>query len=81
MGKKAIGEHAVISYDGDPVAAGDALRTPTGRTYGVLSVRVQQGGRHRGRQFVEAVVLDPVEVKPGTKVHPLVWYSRDKKRP
>lgn len=73
------GDEVTISYDGEQVLPGHALQTPTGRSYGVLHVRVQERGKHRGRQFVRAIVLDePPE--PGTKVHPLIWYSRDKKR-
>ena len=79
MSRAAPGDEVTISYDGDPVAAGDALRTPTGRTYGVMGVRVQTTGKHRGRQFVRAVVLDEAPA-PTTKIHPLVWYSRDRKR-
>lgn len=75
---KQPGETATISYDGDTVSPGDTLRTPTGRTYGVLSVRVQQRGKHVGRQFVTAVVLDGLP-PTSTKTHLLIWYSRDKK--
>lgn len=79
MSRAAAGDEVTISYDGNPVAPGDALRTPTGRSYGVLSVRVQERGKHRGRQFVTAVVLDE-PLTAATKVHPLIWHSRDAKR-
>lgn len=73
---KQPGEECTISYDGDVVAPGDALRTPTGRAYGVISVRVQTRGKHTGRQFVRCVVLD--ELSAATRVHPLVWYKRER---
>ena len=62
------------------VAVGDFIRTPSGRTYRVETVRVQQRGIHTGRKHIGALVLDPAntEEQPSEDdvVHPLHWYSR-----
>lgn len=68
-----------IYYDGwHEMAEGEALRTPTGRTYVVVANRIQQRGKHVGRQHLRCLVVDQVE--PGTAVFPLVWYRRQKRR-
>lgn len=71
---------AVVSIHVDsiaPVAQGDAIRTPTGRTYLVLGGRVQQRGKHRGRQHLRLLVVD--EAPPQAVVHHIVWYPRKRK--
>lgn len=72
---------AVVSiyYDGATILVGEALQTPTGRTYLVLERRVQAKGKHLGRQHLRCVV--GAEVEPGTKVLKLRWYKRDRKGP
>lgn len=60
------------------VAVGDAIRTESGRTYGVLAVRVQARGKHRGRQHLVCAVVD--EIDPCTTVHLIRWYKR-RRRP
>lgn len=72
------GEHAWLYYDGAaPVAAGDYIRTGTGRTYLVQTVRVQQKGKHTGRQHLSTVVMAPDhEPEPDATVHPIRWYRR-----
>lgn len=75
----AAGSVVGIYYDGRHVMAeGEALRTPTGRTYVVVSNRVQARGRHAGRQHLRCLVVDHVD--PGTQVFPLVWYRRGRGR-
>lgn len=39
------------------VEVGDVIETDTGRRYGVVAVRVQAKGKHRGRQHLRVVVL------------------------
>lgn len=75
---KAPGEPAALTYDSArPVEPGDYIRTPTGRTYLVTSVRVQARGRHAGRQHLATVVMAPDHVvEPDATVHPLHWYRR-----
>lgn len=64
-----------IYYDGVHVMAeGEALRTPTGRTYLVVANRIQVTGKHRRRQHLRCLVVDSVD--PGTAVFPLHWYRR-----
>lgn len=78
MSAAPVGALVRIFYDGRPVAAGDALRTPTGRTYVVASVRVQSRGRHAGRQHLACLVArEPPE---DARVLPLYWYPREKRR-
>ncbi len=73
-----VGAVVQIFYDGRPLAPGDALRTPTGRTYEVVSVRVQERGRHVGRQHLACLVA--AEPPLDAKVLPLRWYRRRRRR-
>ena len=73
-----VGAVVRIFYDGRQVAPGDALRTPTGRTYVVASVRVQARGRHVGRQHLACLVAR--EAPPDAKILPLRWYARGRRR-
>jgi hypothetical protein len=59
------------------VAIGDIIETRSGRRYGVVSVRVQERGKHAGRQHLRAVVLAEggLEHSPGA-VHRIRWYRR-----
>lgn len=70
-----------IFYDGPELAPGHFLRTPTGRTYRVVSVRVQRRGRHLGRQHLACLVTGPrsgptVRDHAEGRIHPLFWYPR-----
>jgi hypothetical protein len=71
-----------IYYDGSTeLDQGDALRTPTGRLYVVAHVRVQQRGKHAGRQHLRCAVFSPgTMAPPGTRVFPLHWYSRNPRK-
>lgn len=69
------GSFVKITYDGDALHEGDALVTPSGRSYGVVSVRVQTRGKHAGRQHCRLLVLDE---RPTERVFPLVWNPRPK---
>lgn len=67
-----------IYYDGRDVKMGDALQTPTGRTYIVIDKRTQKRGAHVGRQHLAclvATVPPPCE----TPIVPLFWYRRGKR--
>jgi len=75
MAAAPAGATCVISYDGDPIATGDALVTPTGRTYIVIGVRVQAKGKHAGRQFVRCIVAEG-PAPAGVRRFPLIWYRR-----
>lgn len=55
----------------------DVIETGTGRRYRVVSVRVQERGRHRGRQHVRALVLAVDDQNPpDARVHRIRWYKR-----
>ena len=41
------------------VAIGDMIETQTGRRYLVVAARVQQRGKHAGRQHLRCVVMSP----------------------
>lgn len=72
---------AVVRFYYDSVVlvrSGDAVQTPTGRIYCVLKVRVQERGKHVGRQHMTAIVAS--EIPSGVRVHRLVWYRRERKR-
>jgi hypothetical protein len=64
-----------LTYDADePVEEGHGLRTQSGRLYFVIEARHVRSGLHPQRYALRAVVQ--VELPPGTRVHPLRWYSR-----
>jgi hypothetical protein len=60
------------------VAEGDYIRTPTGRTYLVQSVRVQERGAHAGRrQHLKTVVMEPGHpFEDDDTIHDIIWYKR-----
>lgn len=62
-----------------PVAIGDIIATRSGRRYGVMAVRVQERGKHAGRQHLRATVLErDGELGGGCVVHRIRWYRRDR---
>ena len=63
-----------IYYDGEPLAPGDYLRTPTGRAYLVAVARVQRRGLHVGRQHLRCLVSSSIPA--GARTLPLFWYPR-----
>lgn len=75
---RAAGGLALLYYDGAaPVSEGDYIRTGTGRMYLVQTVRVQQAGKHTGRQHLITVVMpNDHEPEPDATVHPIRWYRR-----
>ncbi len=77
--KAPIGAEVGIHYDGRVVYVGDALVTPTGRTYLVISVRYQAKGAHRGRQHLRCLVAE-YPPPQGAWVLPLIWYKRGGRR-
>lgn len=65
----------------EPVAVGDTIRTESGRSYRALTVRTQERGKHRGRQHLTCLVLEPgAPALPGTMVHTIRWYKRSRAR-
>lgn len=61
------------------VAPDDVVETQSGRTYRVVSVRVQIRGKHAGRQHLRCIVID--ERPAVARVHTIRWYRRAKRRP
>lgn len=80
---RAAGEHAWLYYDAvtRDVNDGDYIRTPTGRTYLIQGIRIQEKGKHAGRMHLSCIVMaaDHVPEEDAT-VHPLHWYSRNRVR-
>lgn len=53
------------------------IRTQTGRTYQVLSVRTQLRGKHAGiRQHVRVLVVPDDTPREGDTIVPIRWYRR-----
>lgn len=73
-----IGSEVGLYYDTDlEVREDEFLQTPTGRTYWVKSVRVQQRGQYAGvRRYLRAIVVPSSNVGPGDTVHEICWYKR-----
>lgn len=81
MSAKPAGSLVRIQYDGPSLRDGDYLRTRSGRRYLVLAVRVQQHGKHKGRQHVSAVVVAPDHpIEPDARVRTIQWYKRGPRR-
>lgn len=59
----------------EEIAKDDFLRTPSGRLYHVLGGRVQQRGKHRGRNHLTCQVVE--STPPRARVHDFSWYPRD----
>lgn len=78
MSAAPVGAIVRIYYDGRSVAPGDALQTPTGRTYVVIDKRIQERGAHVGRQHLACLVAP--EPPPTATVLPLHWYRRAKRQ-
>jgi hypothetical protein len=74
------GEVVKLTYDSPlhKLTEGDYLQTPTGRLYEVLAVRVQEKGKHAGRQHLTAIVSSGHP--PDVNVYPLHWYPRGSNR-
>lgn len=73
----AVGSEVGIYYDGvAQVDEGDVIRTSTGRCYRAIHNRIQQKGKHVGRQHLRVQVIDPSEVTEADTVHPIYWYRR-----
>jgi hypothetical protein len=78
MPGKPEGSVVRIYFDGARrLEEGDALQTPTGRTYLVVANRIQQRGKHKGRQHLACLVIDAgaAALEPG-RIFPLYWYKR-----
>ncbi len=79
MTARPAGSLVRLYYDSPRrVTAGDYLRTATtGRLYLVHRVRVQDRGKHKGRQHIVGIVMRPDhEVEADARVLPIQWYPR-----
>jgi hypothetical protein len=66
-----------LTYDADPgvtLAAGEALRTGTGRTYLVVSARRVRSRVAPNRWALKVVVVEAPS--PDARIHMLVWNAR-----
>lgn len=77
---KGPGEQCWLYWDSPDLAdEGDYLRTQTGRTYLIDRVRVQQKGKHAGRQHLLCTVMPADHVtEPGAVVRTIIWYDRSR---
>lgn len=75
---KAPGEPAKLYFDGwEQCEEGDYIRTRTGRTYLITKVRVQEKGKHAGRQHLQTIVMEKDhQPEPDAKVIAIYWYKR-----
>jgi autonomous glycyl radical cofactor GrcA len=77
---------AIVSLHVDLIArvdVNDIIETESGRRYRVLDVRVQQRGKHEGRQHLRVIVLgknDEHDEHDVYTVHKIRWYKRAKRR-
>lgn len=59
-----------------PVAVDEVIETESGRRYSVIAVRVQERGKHKGRQHLRCIVMPADEPQHGEKTHRIRWYKR-----
>jgi hypothetical protein len=68
-----------LFYDGfRRLAPGQYLKTPAGSAYLIKAVRINRNRAYR--QHVECLRWPAAEIPKGARVHPLVWYPRNRKR-
>lgn len=81
VSRAPIGAEVKLTYDAPDrdVAAGDGIRTPSGRSYLVIASRRQERGKHAGRWHLRCIVVDGIPA--GVAIHPLFWHSRDARTP
>jgi hypothetical protein len=82
---KLLGTTCSIHYDSPlakPVETFDVIRTRAGTCYRVLEVRIQERGKHASgaRKHLKCLRIAPEDVEADDKVHPLHWYSRNRRR-
>lgn len=80
---KQPGESAKLYIDTSMrVQEGDYIRTHTGRTYLITSVRTATRGVHAGtRQYLETIVMAPDhETEPDARIITISWYSRSRSK-
>lgn len=73
-----VGAIVGIYYDADvELNKGDALITPTGRVYLIVSLRRQKRGKNIGRWHLRCLIQ--TEPPKDGKTYKLRWYKRQKK--
>lgn len=78
--KAPAGAEVALYYDGH-ADEGDYLRTPSGRTYLLVGVRVQERGKNAGRLHLRAVVMAADHTpEPDARVRLIHWYRRERRR-
>lgn len=81
MAGAPIGRNVSIYMDAREILGiGDLVVTGTGRCYRVTSNRIQEKGKHAGRQHLRVDVVDReqamAEADEDTLIIRLAWYSR-----
>jgi len=77
--KAPAGAIVKLYIDSDElVRVGHVIETRSGRRYLVLTVRLQQRGKHIGRHHLSALVVGEDELCPTPKTHRIHWYKRSR---
>ena len=78
---KPLGTECTLYYDSPrEVEAFDVIRTQAGTCYRVLEVRIQERGKHAGRKHLKCLRIAPEDVEEDDTIHPLYWYSRERRK-
>lgn len=78
---KPLGTPCKLHYDSPrEVMAGDVIQTSAGICYRVIGVRRQERGKHAGGWHLDCVRIAGEDVEEDDVVHPLYWYSRDRRK-
>lgn len=81
MRGKPPGSIVALYFDSPRLmVADDVIRTESGKCYRVVSNRVQQRGKHVGRQHLTCEVVAPETVTADDFVMPIYWYARPRRR-
>lgn len=76
--ERRVGDPVKLYYDSDAVIdVGDVLRTPTGTTYLIQTIRVSPSIPHR--RYLGCVRWTGEKVGRKATIHPLIWYARKRK--
>lgn len=79
--KAAVGDVVKLTIavlNGDPMALGDIITTPTGRAYVVVAARQQTRGKGAGRWHLRAQVIPIDSVPRDMPVFRMTWDKRGK---
>lgn len=81
MAGQRLGTECSLFYDAPDrdVDAGDVIVSSGGSAYLVLRAR-RMRSKYVGRYMLRCLRISPAEIAETQTVHPLVWYSRNRRR-